>query len=246
MKNFTNFINQKIKMSFRFGVVAFGIVSVFASLVASQVYAQQSTLTQEILDTDCTHTNYETAVGQMNDPICALFAPALDHYELSGNIGAQLPILYGVYDAVHAYTNPVTGKHDLKVTINGRTYVLGIDPELTVDGNAWKLDLSNWNNDHPDDKLVFAPDRNYVGEVTSVLNDTETGGNVTVTQSGNFVISIPADETGGNPPWEPWFPNTGFLSKIGHSWGAFILICIVTVEILGCVTYLIIKKRRRR
>lgn len=44
------------------------------------------------------------------------------------------PIITGTYDSDNSQS--------LRVTIGGRTYVLGVDSELTVDGNDWRLDLS--------------------------------------------------------------------------------------------------------
>ena len=52
-------------------------------------------------------------------------------------------MIYGVYDAVHTVIDPVTGAHQLAIEFAGRVFVLGVDPELTANGNAWVLDLSN-------------------------------------------------------------------------------------------------------
>jgi surface protein len=45
------------------------------------------------------------------------------------------PIITGTFDAVNSQS--------LSVTVNGITYVLGIDSQLTASGNNWKLDLSS-------------------------------------------------------------------------------------------------------
>ena len=77
-------------------------------------------------------------------------------------------MIYGVYDAVHTVIDPVTGAHQLAIEFAGRVFVLGVDPELTVNGNAWVLDLSNWPNTHPGDTtLVIERGKTYLGEITS-------------------------------------------------------------------------------
>ena len=79
-------------------------------------------------------------------------------------------LVYGVYDAVHTVTNPATGQHDLKVEFNGRTFVLGRDSELKVNGNIWVLDFSNWQNNHPGNNFMPpVPEHTYNGRVTTKL-----------------------------------------------------------------------------
>ena len=80
------------------------------------------------------------------------------------------PVLYGVYDAVHTVTNLITGHHDLTVEFNGRTFVLGRDSELRVNGNVWTLDFSNWQIDHPGDNFMpLTPGHTYNGRVTAKM-----------------------------------------------------------------------------
>ena len=87
--------------------------------------------------------------------------------------------MYGVYDAVHTVANPATGQHDLKVEFGGRTFVLGRDSELKVNGNIWVLDFSNWQNNHPGDNFMPpAPEHTYNGRVTTKLKANATSAEV--------------------------------------------------------------------
>ena len=123
-----------------------------------------SNLSQVI--TDCTHDSLENG-SQMNESICPIFLPKFSKFDL---VNGKDLLVYGVYDAVHTVTNPATGQHDLKVEFNGRTFVLGRDSELKVNGNIWVLDFSNWQNNHPGDNFMPpVPERTYNGRVTTKL-----------------------------------------------------------------------------
>lgn len=111
------------------------------------VLAQNSTFSVEITPLDCAHTTYTTAVGEVNDADCAWFDPAISIVEPRDG----RPIIRGVFDAIHTKIDPETGVASLWITVNGQTYVLGVDSELTVDGNAWVLDLSHAA------EVLFAP-----------------------------------------------------------------------------------------
>lgn len=112
---------------------------------AGATTAGGSTFSQQIREVDCSHTVYDRAVGQVNSVECAVFALRHERttYALNG-----YPTLYGVYDAAHTVIDPTTGKPTLAVEIAGRKFVLGVDPELTANGNAWTLDLSAWPATH--------------------------------------------------------------------------------------------------
>ena len=127
------------------------ITLLVAVSIPSSVFATaDSTLSQVIRDIDCTHTTLENG-NQLNHPDCQIFAPKFMKLDL---VDKKHPVLYGVYDAVHTVTNPITGQHNLTVEFNGRTFVLGRDSELRVNGNVWTLDFSNWQNDHPGDNFM--------------------------------------------------------------------------------------------
>ena len=128
-----------------------------------------SNLSQVI--TDCTHDSLETG-GQMNEPICPIFPSKFSKFDL---VNGKDLLVYGVYDAVHTVANPATGQHDLKVEFGGRTFVLGRDSELKVNGNIWVLDFSNWQNNHPGDNFMPpAPEHTYNGCVTTKLKANAT------------------------------------------------------------------------
>jgi len=128
-----------------------------------------SNLSQVI--TDCARDSLETG-SQMNEPICPIFPPKFSKFDL---VNGKDLLVYGVYDAVHAVANPATGQHDLKVEFGGRTFVLGRDSELKVNGNIWVLDFSNWQNNHPGDNFMPpAPEYTYNGRVTTKLKANAT------------------------------------------------------------------------
>lgn len=128
-----------------------------------------SNLSQVI--TDCARDSLETG-SQMNESICPIFPPKFSKFDL---INGKDLLVYGVYDAVHTVVNPDTGWHDLKVEFNGRTFVLGRDRELKVNGNIWMLDFSNWQNNHPgDNSMSSAPEYTHNGRVTAKLKANAT------------------------------------------------------------------------
>ena len=128
-----------------------------------------SNLSQVI--TDCARDSLETG-SQMNEPICPTFPSKFSKFDL---VNRKHLRVYGVYDAVHTVVNPATGRHDLKVEFNGRTFVLGRDRELKVNGNIWMLDFSNWQNDHPgDNSMSPASEYTHNGRVTTKLKANAT------------------------------------------------------------------------
>ena len=128
-----------------------------------------SNLSQVI--TDCARDSLETG-SQMNEPICPTFPSKFSKFDL---VNRKHLLVYGVYDAVHTVVNPATGRHDLKVEFNGRTFVLGRDTELKVNGNIWMLDFSNWQNNHPGDNFMPpAPEYTHDGRVTAKLKANAT------------------------------------------------------------------------
>ena len=128
-----------------------------------------SNLSQVI--TDCAHDSLETG-SQMNESICPIFPPKFSKFDL---VNGKDLLVYGVYDAVHTVANPATGQHDLKVEFGGRTFVLGRDSELKVNGNVWALDFSNWQNNHPGDNFMPpVPKHTYNGRVTTKLKASVT------------------------------------------------------------------------
>ena len=172
---------------------------VFNSKAALATTSADSTFSQLIREIDCSHTVYSRAVGQVNDVECDVFAPKYDHSVIKDN---GYPVIYGAYDAVHTVIDPVTGVHQLAVEFAGRVFVLGVDPELTVNGNAWVLDLSNWLNTHPGDTtLVIERDKTYLGEITS--STRAYGSALQINHAVPFTITIPPRILSSTPPVIP-------------------------------------------
>ena len=172
---------------------------VFNSKAALATTSADSTFSQLIREIDCSHTVYSRAVGQVNDVECDVFAPKYDHSVIKDN---GYPVIYGVYDAVHTVIDPVTGAHQLAIEFAGRVFVLGVDPELTVNGNAWVLDLSNWPNTHPGDTtLVIERGKTYLGEITS--STRAYGSALQINHAVPFIITIPPRILLSTPPVIP-------------------------------------------
>ena len=183
---------------------------VFSSKVALATTSADSTFSQLIREIDCSHTVYSRAVGQMNDVECDVFAPKYDHSVIKDN---GYPVIYGVYDAVHTVINPMTGVHRLAVELAGRTFVLGVDPELTVNGNAWVLDLSNWSNTHPGDStLVLEHGKTYFGDITS--STQAYGSALQINHATLFAITIPPRILPPTPPVIPSSPAVPAVSAV--------------------------------
>jgi len=172
---------------------------VFNSKAALATTSADSTFSQLIREIDCSHTVYSRAVGQVNDVECDVFAPKYDHSVIKDN---GYPVIYGAYDAVHTVIDPVTGVHQLAIEFAGRVFVLGVDPELTVNGNAWVLDLSNWPNTHPGDTtLVIERGKTYLGEITS--STRAYGSALQINHAVPFTVTIPPRILPSTPPVIP-------------------------------------------
>ena len=178
------------------------------SKVALATTSADSTFSQLIREIDCSHTVYGRAVGQVNDVECDVFAPKYDHSVIKDN---GYPVIYGVYDAVHTVINPMTGVHRLAVELAGRTFVLGVDPELTVNGNAWILDLSKWLKMHPGDTtLVLEHGKTYFGDITS--STQAYGSALQINHAVPFTITIPPRILPSTPPVIPPAPAVPVVS----------------------------------
>ena len=172
---------------------------IFNSEVTRAMTSAGSTFSQVIRELDCSHTTYSKAVGQVNDVECDVFAPKYEHSVIKDN---GYPVIYGAYDAVHTVIDPVTGVHQLAVEFAGRVFVLGVDPELTVNGNDWVLDLSNWPNTHPGDTtLVIERGNTYLGEITS--STRAYGSALQINHAVPFTITIPPRILPSTPPVIP-------------------------------------------
>jgi hypothetical protein len=169
---------------------------VFNSKAALATTSADSTFSQLIREIDCSHTVYSRAVGQVNDVECDVFAPKYDHSVIKDN---GYPVIYGVYDAVHTVIDPVTGVHKLAIKFAGRMFTLGVDPELTVNGNAWVLDLSKWPKMHPGDTtLVLEHSKTYFGEIVS--STQAYGSTLQINHATLFAITIPPRILPPTPP----------------------------------------------
>ena len=183
---------------------------VFSSKVALATTSADSTFSQLIREIDCSHTVYSKAVGQVNDAECDVFAPKYDHSVIKDN---GYPVIYGVYDAVHTVINPMTGVHRLAIELAGRTFVLGVDPELTVNGNAWILDLSKWSKMHPGDTtLVLEHGKTYFGDITS--STQAYGSALHINHATLFAITIPPRILPPIPPVIPSSPAAPGVSAV--------------------------------
>ena len=172
---------------------------IFNSEVTQAMTSAGSTFSQVIRELDCSHTTYSKAVGQVNDAECDVFAPKYDHSVFKDN---GYPVIYGVYDAVHTVIDPVTGVHKLAIKFAGRMFTLGVDPELTVNGNAWVLDLSNWPNTHPGDTtLVIERGKTYLGEIASSTRAYCSA--LQINHAVPFTITIPPRILPPTPPVIP-------------------------------------------
>lgn len=183
---------------------------IFNSEVTQAMTSAGSTFSQVIRELDCSHTTYSKAVGQVNDAECDVFAPKYDHSVIKDN---GYPVIYGVYDAVHTVIDPVTGVHQLAVEFAGRVFVLGVDPELTVNGNAWILDLSKWSKMHPGDTtLVLEHGKTYFGDITS--STQAYGSALHINHATLFAITIPPRILPPIPPVIPSSPAVPAVSAV--------------------------------
>ena len=195
---------MRMKNIMRTGAVAVVFLTaiigvVFNSKAALATTSADSTFSQLIREIDCSHTVYNRAVGQVNDVECDVFAPKYDHPVIKDN---GYPVIYGVYDAVHTVINPMTGVHRLAIELAGRTFVLGVDPELMVNGNAWILDLSKWSKMHPGDTtLVLEHGKTYFGDITS--STQAYGSALQINHATLFAITIPPRILPPTPPVIP-------------------------------------------
>ena len=172
---------------------------IFNSEVTRAMTSAGSTFSQVIRELDCSHTTYSKAVGQVNDVECDVFAPKYEHSVIKDN---GYPVIYGAYDAVHTVIDPVTGVHQLAIEFAGRVFVLGVDPELTVNGNAWVLDLSKWPKMHPGDTaLVLEYGKTYFGDITS--STQAYGSALQINHAVPFTITIPPRILPSTPPVIP-------------------------------------------
>lgn len=227
-------------------IVAVGVIAgvMIASDEALATDSANSTFSQVIRQIDCSHTVYDRAVGQVNDVECDVFAPKYERSTIKDN---GYPIIYGVYDAIHAVVDPVTSAHRLEVEFAGRKFVLGVDPELTVNGNAWILDLSNWPSNHPGDTtLALERGKTYPGKVTATVQPHSSPHQVTHTT--NFTITIPEKAT--SPDASANNGVTGVVNMIGRSLantGASIWLFVsIALGLIAVAFGLLIYKKRRK
>lgn len=244
-------MNNKTRIVAATAVFITTIVGViFNSEVTQAMTSAGSTFSQVIRELDCSHTTYSKAVGQVNDAECDVFAPKYDHSLIKDN---GYPVIYGVYDAVHTVINPMTGVHRLAVELAGRTFVLGVDPELTVNGNAWVLDLSNWPNTHPGDTtLVLERGKTYLGEITSLTQ--AYGSAQQISHAVPFTITIPPMILPPKPPAIPSTPTIPVIpvtvaqvksSKNLANTGANMWLILVTASGMIIIAFILLIRNRR-
>ncbi|MET0980357.1 MAG: hypothetical protein ABWX90_03815 [Candidatus Saccharimonadales bacterium] len=119
--------------SIKWTVVAFVVFAGFAWALSNgkSALAQQSELTQQIKPIECIFTTTQTGNGAHVDSTC-------DNQPIplvaSVDINSGRPLVRGSFDSVRSIM--------LRVLVNGRWYVSGIDARLTTNANLWALDLT--------------------------------------------------------------------------------------------------------
>ena len=190
------------------------LLSIVVSVtMSSNAIAQESQLEQAIIPQDCNYTTVETGNGVVNDIDCPTFPPVIDN--ITVNDGR--PIVVGVYDAIHT--------SELKVWVDGRWYVYGVDTELTTSGNVWTFKKSKNDNQ-------FVPGK-YVFKVETV----DHGG---IVQSGQAEFTIDGkknDDNDSNDYIIPGIPNTG-IARAG----------MISIFFIGFVflTLILLFRRKKR
>ena len=223
---------------------------IFNGKVTLATTSADSTFSQLIREIDCSHTTYSKAVGQVNNAECDVFAPKYDHSVIKDN---GYPVIYGVYDEVHTVINPMTGAHQLAIEFAGRVFVLGVDPELTVNGNAWVLDLSNWPNTHPGDTtLVIERGKTYLGEIAS--STQAYGSALQINHAVPFTVTIPPMILPPKPPAISSTPTIPVIpatvaqvksSKNLANTGANMWLILVTASGMIIIAFILLIRNRR-
>ncbi len=162
------------------------VLSIIISLISSStVMANNSQLQQEILPQDCSYTTVETGNGVVNDIDCPTFPPVIDNVDVNGG----RPVVVGVYDAVHTA--------ELKVWVDGRWYVYGVDRELTTSGNVWTFRMSSDSNKLDTGQYIFkveTVDHGGVlqsGQTEFTIKSVKPDGDTQGTDDGYIIPGIP-------------------------------------------------------
>ena len=171
-------------------VVSAAIFGLTLSVLSTgYVVAKDSQLEQQILPQDCNYTTVETGSGVVNDIDCPTFPPVVSNVDVNDG----RPVIIGVYDAIHT--------EELKVWVNGRWYVYGVDSELTTNGNVWKIDLSQLTNPLP------------AGDYELIVETTDQG-DIKQSSRTNFTVDTKKSDDGGAGEIFPGIPNTG-VARVG-------------------------------
>ncbi len=173
-------------------IATLATISVAACGVAVVAWAAPSQLHQDIFASDCTETTIHTGSGITTAYGC----PEPPTIETQEQLIPRSPMVFeGWFD--------VLNKQSLKVTFsNGREYVLGVDPQLSVSGDRWELRLTGVD--------VLPP-----GSYTMTVSMGATNG-ATVVVSKTFVVSAPVqpiDSSGGAGVGSSGSSGGGILGK---------------------------------
>ncbi len=218
----------------RLVLLGMAVCGIFVAVIGSAVAAQDSTLRQFITAVDCDHMTVETGSGIVNNIDCPYFPPAIEKI----TVQQSKIIVTGIYDAVHMTM--------LRVQFQGVWYEYGVDPELTTNGNMWRIEFQR-------EDFNLEP-----GDYSVVVQSTDEHGTVQQ-DSGNVVVPVeelPIDGNEGGvakPRPEqtliPGIPNTG----IGRASLAGGILIAAAVLAMACVTLLdrlfaivIVRKNRRK
>ena len=206
--------------------ILFGILIAIATVVfglSVDAHAQGSQLHQSILPLDCTLTEVNNGVGVIADSNCPPQAPIVD--SIQSNDGR--PIISGRYDAANSAS--------FRVRFNSVWYVLGINPELTVVGNVWRLNLSGL-------AVALEPGEYEIYmEMVSLEGDTLAGdGDLTIRPDD----PIPDPGPGPIEPAVPGAPNTSYFAQFLRSFAVPSTVVAFIVSVLLIVLTLFIVHRK--
>ncbi len=203
----------------RLALLGMAVCGVVVMVVGSDVMAKDSTLRQFITAVDCDHMTVETGSGIVNNIDCPYFPPAIEKITVTQ---ATITVT-GIYDAVHMTK--------LRVQFQGVWYEYGVDPELTTNGNMWRIEFQR-------EEFNLEP-----GDYSVVVQSIDEHGTAQQ-DSGNVVVSAEESPTDGNgggvtkpQPGQmliPGVPNTG----IGRASLAGGILIVAAVLAMACVTLL--------
>lgn len=187
----------------RYAILAVAVVTIG---VGASVAAQDSRLTQEITGVDC--------VANPSDPECP---PAIQSIVINGG----RPILSGRYNSV--------ASTQLRITLNGVAYVLGVDSQLTATGDNWELDLSEL-------EPALSP-----GDYSVLVESMDADGNWLST-SEVFTVAASSPEDGEGADSDEGQPGGGWLGETGEP----VVLAVVGALVMIAIAVVVIGAKKKR